>query len=123
MRTRADLVCAADTLNLGIRLGETGTVQSGEEVRVQRGDSAGKKWQLGELGGPRECVNERAGRCGNGGGEGGAQGFGLENIRDVVRFQCLGNGWRRNGPHQIGWMGIWDEERDDGVGCDGVGNQ
>jgi hypothetical protein len=28
-----------------------------------------------------------------------------------------------DGPHQIGRMGIWDEERDDRVGCDGGGCQ
>jgi len=47
----------------------------------------------------------------------------MENICDVVRLACFGNGRRRDGPHQIRWTGIWDKECDDWVGCDGGGGQ
>lgn len=40
-----------------------------------------------------------------------------------MRLANLRNGRRRDGPHQIGQMGIWDEEGDDRVGCDGGGYQ
>ena len=47
----------------------------------------------------------------------------MEDICDIMRLACFGNGRRRDGPHQICWMDIWDEESDDWVGCNGRGGQ
>lgn len=66
---------------------------------------------------------ERVGRCLEGRNEGGGKRFAMEDIRDIVRLAGLMNGRRRDGPHQIGRMGIRDEERNDRVRCDGGGCQ